>query len=594
MFCSSCGERINKKKNEERHVRTENGGDYVHKQELDDTLRIPALSRARLQSYRSVKNNGATGQISPNSSPPQEVGVPSFEELTAPSSPISDIDTEKQSAVPLTQPLEKQIAGPPSIVDMPRQQIIGMLIRHPWLLARLLVRSILSNSLLRNSIYILGTGSATSVFGYFFWILATHIYSPYDVGLGSALISAMTLASIIASLGMGPTLVQTLPRRKSGYAWSLTLNAGLATGTIAGLLIGAIVFVALPLFSQKFAIVGSNVGYALTFVIGVPLMTVSTLLDQAFIAERAAHNMFMRNAAIAILKIPLLVLPVVLMTRAGPLGVLSSGVVAIAVVLIVGLLLLVPRLGRAYCLALRGMVGQVRSMLSLLTGNYFINLGGLSTMYLLPVVVSARLSLADNAYFYTTSRVGEFILVGSAAVASSLFAEGSHAADDLPRKVRSSIKIIAMLLVPGMLVCFLGGGYILSVFGPSYAQHGLTLLRIDTVSAVPDAITSIYVSVLRVQRRLRFAALLNLGMAALTVVLSWILLPTMGIAGQGLAYLIAAGAGSLAAGVDVIRVRRHQRRISGLAIKSDPGRTETEDSYQHNHININRRTIQGG
>jgi len=41
------------------------------------------------------------------------------------------------------------------------------------------------------------------------------------------------------------------------------------------------------------------------------------------------------------------------------------------------------------------------------------------------------------------------------------------------------------------------------IIGP----HGLTLLRIDSVSAVPDAITSIYVSVLRVQRRLRFAAL---------------------------------------------------------------------------------------
>jgi len=381
--------------------------------------------------------------------------------------------------------------------------------------------------------------------------------------------------------------VQTLPRRKSGYAWSLTLNAGLATGTIAGLLIGAIVFVALPLFSQKFAIVGSNVGYALTFVIGVPLMTVSTLLDQAFIAERAAHNMFMRNAAIAILKIPLLVLPVVLMTRAGPLGVLSSGVVAIAVVLIVGLLLLVPRLGRAYCLALRGMVGQVRSMLSLLTGNYFINLGGLSTMYLLPVVVSVQLSPADNAYYYTSMRLAEFFTMGSYAVSMSLFAEGSHAPHDLFRKVRSSALIISAIIAPSMLFCFLVGHYILLLYGPSYAQHGLILFIIFVASTVPDAITNIYLAVLRVQRRLRFAAVLNISMGLIILALAWILLPILGIVGAGLAFVIAQVVGSLVAGIDAIRYRRHpdgssdldgtQKEGSNQQIEEQPGEVTIDD-----------------
>jgi len=82
---------------------------------------------------------------------------------------------------------------------------------------------------------------------------------------------------------------------------------------------------------------------------------------------------------------------------------------------------------------------------------------------------------------------------------------------------------------------------------------------------VPDAITNIYVSVLRVQRRLRFAALLQLSMAALTWVLAWIWLPVLGIAGVGWAWLIAQVAGSLVAGVDVIRIRRHRRGISGSA-----------------------------
>jgi O-antigen/teichoic acid export membrane protein len=434
--------------------------------------------------------------------------------------------------------------------------------RHPWLLARSLAQRLRSDSLLRNSIYIMGTNVVAAAFGYLFWIVAAHTYSAYEVGLGSALISAISLASTLATLGMDATLVQILPRRKAGYAWSLTLNAGLATGILAGLLTGIIMVVALPLFAPQFAIVEHNAGYAFALVAGVPLMTASLLLDQAFVAERAAHNMLVRNAAVAVLKIPLLVLPVVLLARAGALGILLPGVLAMAVVLIGGMLLLVPRLGRAYRLAASGIVRQARSMLSSLAGNYFINLGGLIPYYLLPVFVAVRLSPEENAYYYTTMKLAEICILGSFAVSLSLFAEGSHAADDLPRKVRMSAAIISMIIGPAMLVCFLGGRYILLLFGPSYAQHGLVLFMIFVAAAVPDAITNVYLSVLRVQRRLRFAALLYLGMAALTLALAWILLPMLGIAGAGLAFLIAQVAGSLVAGCDLIVTKRHHHKAS--------------------------------
>src|SRR2546423_6237410 len=72
------------------------------------------------------------------------------------------------------------------------------------------------------------------------------------------------------------------------------------------------------------------------------------------------------------------------------------------------------------------------------------------------------------------------------------------------------------------------------------------------VSAVPDAITNIYVSLLRVQERLCLAALLNLCMAAFTLVLAWILLPMLGIAGAGWAWLIAQSVGSLIVGVVIL------------------------------------------
>src|SRR5260370_1637087 len=110
----------------------------------------------------------------------------------------------------------------------------------------------------------------------------------------------MSLASVLATLGMDATLVQTLPRREAGRAWSLTLNAGFATGILAGLLTGAIMVVALPLFSHQFVIVEHNASYAFAFVAGVPLMTVSVLLDQPFLAERPPTTTLFRNAALPV------------------------------------------------------------------------------------------------------------------------------------------------------------------------------------------------------------------------------------------------------------------------------------------------------
>src|SRR5205807_41410 len=113
--------------------------------------------------------------------------------------------------------------------------------------------------------------------------------------------------------------------------------------------------------------------------------------------------------------------------------------------------LLIPHLRQVYCLAVRGIVRQVRSMLSSLVWHHFINISSLMPIYLLPMFVAVRLSPVDNAYYYTTSMVSNLFLMMSSAVATSLFAEGSHEPDDVLRKARFSAVIIGLLLAPTML-----------------------------------------------------------------------------------------------------------------------------------------------
>ncbi len=399
------------------------------------------------------------------------------------------------------------------------------------------------DSLLRNSVYVMTSTALTAASGYLFWIIAAHMYPAHDVGLASALIGTMMLAATLANLGIGPTLIQVLPRRQSGEAWSLTLNAVFLTGILSSLLIGTIAAVALPFVAPKFALESNNGDFALVVIAGVPLLTLAALLDSTFTAERAAGNVLVRTAAFALLRVPLLVIPI-LLGRAGALVIGIAWILAAGGSILAGVSL-IPRLNRAYRLTWQGIVAQMRSMLSLVAGHQFISLGALAPIYLMPVFVVARLSFADNAYFYTSWQVGSLFFMVSPSVATALLAEGSNTPENVVRKARSSLLIIGALLAPAMLVAFLGGHLILSMFGASYSFYGYALLTVLVVSAIPDAITNVYVSVLRVRRQLALAAMLNIGMAAIALAVAWYLLPSMGIVGAGWAWLIAQTAGTL-------------------------------------------------
>ena len=415
-----------------------------------------------------------------------------------------------------------------------------------------MVRRLRTDSLLRNSAYVMATTALTAASGYLFWIIAARMYPAHVVGLASALIGTMMLAATLANLGIGPTLAQVLPRRESGEPWSLTLNAVLITGIATSLLAGSFAAIILPFLSPKLAVVSYQSGYALSLILGVPLLTLAVVLDATFTAERMAGNMLARAAAFALLRIPLLLAPV-LLRQTGALVICVAWILAVAASLIPGFLLF-SHLGRAYRLVMRGIMAQVRSMFSLVASHQLISLGALAPFYLLPVIVVTQLSLAQNAYFYTSWQVGSIFFMVSPSVAVALMVEGSHAPKDIYHKARSSILIIVALLAPTMVVALLGGRLILSMFGPDYALYGYSLLAILVVSAVPDAITNVYVAVLRVQKRLRWAAILNVGMATLTLALAWNLLPRMGIVGAGWAWLIAQTAGTLVVVAHVIVV----------------------------------------
>ena len=174
---------------------------------------------------------------------------------------------------------------------------------------------------------------------------------------------------------------------------------------------------------------------------------------------------------------------------------------------------------------------------SRLAGNQLIGMGGALLPYVVPLLVTERLSASDNAYFYTTWMMAGIFLIISPAVSLSLFAEGAYSPHELIAKARAALGAIGSIILPCSIGIFFLGGFMLSAFGPAYEHHGLGLLRIVLVASIPDAITNVYVALLRVQGRLAVGAALNVGMGLGVIVFSWFLLPTLGISAVGWAFL---------------------------------------------------------
>ena len=406
------------------------------------------------------------------------------------------------------------------------------------------------DSLLRNSLFIMATTVVNSAFGFAFWLLAARLFPTQVVGLTAALISAGTIVVLLASLGVGGTLIQSLPEQKEPAGWSLTFWAGLATAVTASLALGFAALVLLPLVADQLAAL-RGAGYATVLAVGMVAMTAGAILDYVFLALRAAGNMLARNTVVAAGKVLIVVL---LTALAGTSALVLLGAWAAAAVtgLALGAGLLTRRVSLRRPARPPALVRKARELRSRLAGHQLIGMGGALLPYLLPLLVTARLSSTDNAYFYTTWMMAGIFLIIAPAVSQALFAEGANSPHELRAKARSALLIISAILVPCLLVVLGLGATLLSALGPAYATHATGLLRIVLLASIPDAITNVYVAVLRVRGRLATAAALNLGMGIGTVALSWALLPTLGINAVGWAFLAMQIAGCAFVALDLL------------------------------------------
>jgi len=423
-----------------------------------------------------------------------------------------------------------------------------------------------SDSLVRNSLYLMASTVVTAGMGYVFWVIAAHAFTSQEVGIGSAVISLCSTAALLTYLGSSALLIERLPAREYTSEWTTILvRVCLITAGVTAAAIAAAVPVLLTWHDYRLFF-GTPLPI-LVAVVGAAAWTLVNLLGAAFIAARRAGRLLSTQTLVSTAKV-FFVLPLAA-AGVGATGLVEAWAASAVLGAFVAVVWFVPKMGLGHRRGFhprrraaarsdfwprrhlrprhrRALAPPTAGSARHLLGQHLTSAGGALTPLILPVLVVIRLGVTQNAYFYITWMMGAAFFMVSPSVAQVVFAEGVRAHSDLRGVVVKALRVIAVLLIPAMVVMAVGGKFILGLFGPSYAAVGYGLLILLAISALPDAVSNVAVVVFRVTQRLGYSTALNLGILVMTLVGAWVLMPRLGIAGVGVAWLGAQTIGAIA------------------------------------------------
>lgn len=400
-----------------------------------------------------------------------------------------------------------------------------------------------SEPLLHNGHVLSVSSLLTSVLGGGFWVLATRVYDPATIGRNYAAVSAMMLLAGVGQLNLTNVLVRFVPGSARG-ARTFVVRAYLAAlGTTLVMATGFVLLI--PYVAPKLAFLHHPL-LGVCFIVATAGYAVFVLQDGALTGLRRPEWVVVDNAVFSLSKIALIALFAVVIV---PNGILASWCLALAVACAVTNTFLftraIPRHERST--SQHSTAGTRTPILGYIACDYVGALFWIAATTLPALIVLDLLDASQAAYFSLAWVIAYMLYLFSANMGSSLIVESVTDPERLARNCRRVMRHTGVLLLGCVLLLVAVAPQMLNVFGPEYARHGTVLLRLLLLSALPNLVVATAVSVCRARRRMRVVIGVLATVCCLVLALMVLLLPVMGIAGAGAAWLI--GESAVAAGL---------------------------------------------
>ncbi len=257
-------------------------------------------------------------------------------------------------------------------------------------------KHIMTDPLYKNSILNMASTFILGALGFVFWMIVARLFKAANVGIATTLLSIMTLLCSITILGLSSSLIRYLPKSPNKNA---LINSVFAIVTIVTLLGSVMFLLGLQIFSPQLLFLRSNLIYILSFIIFTIFCAWNTLIENIFMAFRAASNILIKNTIISILK---LALPFVLITF-GAYGIFAATALALALGVIVSLIILILKFKIRLSFSVN--VALVKETSAYSFANYIMGFMFNAPSLVLPVIILNVLSAEYAAYYYIASMI---------------------------------------------------------------------------------------------------------------------------------------------------------------------------------------------
>ena len=393
--------------------------------------------------------------------------------------------------------------------------------------------SYIKGPLIINASFLLANNIGTMGLGFLFWFLATRLISEADIGIASAIISLVSLLGLLSNLGLGLGVIRFLPKmgiKKS----SSTINSCMILLAITSTITASISLILLKYLIPNLAYLVNDPQFIGLFILSTVIITLTGFLGNVFVSKRLSKLTLIKDSALfSVLKV------VFLLFVSTAIGVFASWSIAMVIAFSLSVLFLLPRYVKGYKLKLKFKKKDVAPIFRFSVQNYFVNIMKISPQFLLPILVVNMLTFEMAAHFYIGWMFASILFAIPTAISTSLFTEGSYSDKNLKDMVKKSLQFTFLLLAPCIIAIYFWGDTILNIFGSGYVASSSEFLLIASASTIPMAFNFMYVSVMRVKKKIFEIGLMYLIILVITIILSTVFVPLCDLNGIGYAWLIA-------------------------------------------------------
>lgn len=390
-------------------------------------------------------------------------------------------------------------------------------------------KKIYTDTMLKNSIYLIMTNLFGLALGFIFWMVATRFYTPSDIGIVSAILSSMMLIAIISSVGLPMAMTLYLPVNIQNA--NRIINSCLMVGIIVSMIFSMIFILGIDILAPKLGQILGNLYISAIFVMATTMTTVSLFMGGMFIAGRRSSFHMVKENTFAITKIMILIL----LSSFGAIGIFMSWNVGLVVAIIVGFFLLTKLWKYTPILVIDPII---KSMARFSIGNYIAGIFYNIPKFIFPILIVNILSTESAGYFFIAMTIAGVFYGIPEAMAGPFLAESSDK-EKFWDNVYKVIKFDMYLLIPGLILLMIFGKFVLNIFNTNYAEHSFNTLIILSWVSIPLSLITTFNMIRNAQKKVVTAIKIDATVAITTIVLSIYLMRIWDIEGIAISYLFA-------------------------------------------------------